>query len=145
MTPTEYRALAEFRWRLRKFLSFSEATARAHDVEPQQHQVLLALKGLEPGEEPTIQAIADRMCVKHHTAVELVDRLEAKRFVRRTKSDVDRRRILVELTDRGEALLAQLSVLHRDELRDEAPKLVAALLPLTKPSTRNARKSRVPA
>jgi DNA-binding MarR family transcriptional regulator len=136
--PEEYRALAQFRWRLRLFLSFSESTARAHGLEPQQHQVLLSLKGLEPEIEPTIQSIAERMCVKHHTAVELIDRLEGNGLVRRKKSDVDRRKSLVSLTAKGERLLAKLTMLHKDELLDEAPKLVEALQVLCEPHSRRS-------
>jgi DNA-binding MarR family transcriptional regulator len=71
----DYRALAEFRYQIRRFLSFSETAARAAGIEPQQHQLLLALKGLPPSHRPNIKSLAERLCVKHHTAVALVDQL----------------------------------------------------------------------
>ena len=74
ISPSDYRALAEFRYQIRAFLSFSERAARAHGVEPQQHQLLLACKGLPTSQRPTIGTLARRLCVEHHTAVALVDR-----------------------------------------------------------------------
>jgi len=123
----DYRSLAEFRYQIRRFLSFSEQAARAGGMEPQQHQLLLAIKGLPPDRRPTIKALAERLCVQHHTVVALVDQVEARKLVRRKRHAKDRREILLVLTAQGERILRGLSVLHRDQLRIVGPTLVDAL------------------
>jgi DNA-binding MarR family transcriptional regulator len=127
LSLADYRALAEFRFLIRSFLSFSERAARSAGVEPQQHQLLLACKGLPVGERPTIGTLARRLCVEHHTAVSLVDKLEAREFVERVASPADRREVLVQITAEGEELLASLSELHREQLKQIGPKLIHAL------------------
>lgn len=124
---SDYRALSEFRYQIRLFLSFSERAAREHGIEPQQHQMLLACKGLPEGSRPTIGTLAQRMCIEHHSAVTLVDKLEANRWVQRTPSPVDRREVLVQITPRGETLLASLSEIHSDQLAKVGPRLIEAL------------------
>src|SRR4051812_321410 len=94
----DYRALAAFRYEIRKFLAFSEAAARGVGIEPQQHQLLLALHGLPADSRPTIGTIAERLCLKHHTTVALVDKLEDRELVTRERSPTDRREVLVRLT-----------------------------------------------
>ncbi|MBV9578839.1 MAG: MarR family transcriptional regulator, partial [Chloroflexi bacterium] len=97
-------------------------------IEPQQHQLLLALKGLPTLDDPpSVGNIAAWLSIQHHSAVELVDRAVARGLVRREQDAADRRRVLVHLTDDGEALLDRLSVLHQHELRSTAPALLAAL------------------
>ena len=123
----DYRTLAEFRYQIRCFLSFSESAARAAGVEPQQHQLLLALKGLPVRTRATIRALAERLCVAHHTTVELVDRLEVAGLVVRGRSDHDKREVIVSLTAAGETLLAGLSQLHREQLQSVGPSLLDAL------------------
>ena len=88
VSGADYRALAAFRYELRRFLAFSEEAARAAGIEPQQHQLLLALQGLPQRARPTIGAVAERLCVQHHTAVALVDKLEGRGFVVRERSRV---------------------------------------------------------
>lgn len=127
LSPADYRALAEFRYLIRSFLSFSERAARSFGTEPQQHQLLLACKGLPLGKRPTIGTLAQRLCVEHHTAVALVDKLSAAGLVKRTPSPVDRREVLVEITESGETLLTALSELHREQLQSVGPKLIEAL------------------
>jgi len=127
VTLAEYRALAEFRHALRRFLAFSAAVARAGGLEPQQHQLLLALRGLPGGAEATIGALAARLGIRHHSAVELVDRMEAHGLVRRARGASDRRRVLVRLAPRGHGLLLRLTLAHRAELRSTGPALVRAL------------------
>ena len=127
VTPAEYRALAEFRYALRRFLAFSAAVARAAGLEPQQHQLLLALRGLPGGAEATIGALAARLGIRHHSAVELVDRMAARGLVRRARGASDRRRVLVRLAPRGHGLLRRLTLAHRAELRSIGPALVRAL------------------
>src|SRR5579864_4544966 len=89
----EYRALAELRYVIRRFLEFSEAAARAADVEPRQHQLLLALKGLPAGSRPTIGALAERLQLHHNSAVELAKRAIDKGLVERRASETDRREV----------------------------------------------------
>ncbi len=127
LTDADYRALAEFRYEIRRFLGFSERAARVSGLEPRQHQLLLAIKGLPEEAEPTIGEIARRLQVEHHSAVEMVDRLEERRLVARLRDERDRRRVLVRLTAKGETLLRDLSLSHREELRGAAPALVASL------------------
>ncbi len=127
LPPGEYRALAEFRYQIRRFLHFSETAARAAGLEPRQHQLLLALKGLPPGVEASIGVLAERLQLQHHSTVELVDRLEARGLVRRHRDPGDRRRVLVDLTGEGSGLLRGLSVHHRRELGAVGPALVRAL------------------
>lgn len=124
---TDLRALAAFRYELRCFLAFSEQAAREAGVEPQQHQLLLAIGGLPAGQRPNIRTLAERLCVQHHTAVALVDKVEERGFVRRERSREDKREVLVRLTDAGTDLLQQLSCKHRDHLQNVGPEMVAAL------------------
>lgn len=123
----DYQALAEFRYQIRRFIHFSEQAARAAGIEPQQHQLLLAIKGLPATLRPTIRTLADRMQLQHHSAVELIDRLEKVGMVHRSRSEVDRREVLIELSARGERLLRDLSMHHQDELRDSGPALAQTL------------------
>ncbi len=127
LTVAEYRALAAFRYELRRFLRFSERAARSAGLEPQQHQLLLALKGMPEGGQATIGVLADRLQIEHHSAVELVDRMEARELVRRVRAHDDRRSVCVELMERGDAMLDLLSVFHRAELRSVAPALWSAI------------------
>jgi DNA-binding MarR family transcriptional regulator len=123
-----FRQLAEVRRLIRQFLHFSEEAARSKGIEPQQHQLLLAVKGLPRDTRPTITALSQQLCLRHHSTVELVDRLVEQGALRRHHGERDHREVLVELTPRGEALLHQLSLLHRDELRILAPALSVSLL-----------------
>jgi len=123
----DYRALAEFRYQIRRFLRFSGDAARAARIEPRQHQVLLAIKGLPAGERPTVRVIAERMQLHHHSAVELVDRMERAGLVIRRHNEEDRREVLVSATAKGERLLHQLTAQHQDELRNRGPELAQAL------------------
>ena len=135
LSLADYRALAEFRYQIRAFLHFSEEQARAHGVEPQQHQLLLAVRGLPEGTSATVGELALRLQLKHHTTVELIDRLEARAAVTRTPSTHDRRQVIVALTPGGRALLRSLSLTHREEIERTAPALLRALKPLL-PSAR---------
>lgn len=127
VSELSFRRLAEFRHRLRQFLHYSEEIARSEGIEPQQHQLLLAVKGLPEEMRPTISAIAQQLCLRHHSTVELVDRLADRGAVRRTHAIDDHREVLVELTPLGEALLHRLSGLHWKELRDSGPSLAESL------------------
>ncbi|WP_394825442.1 MarR family winged helix-turn-helix transcriptional regulator [Pendulispora albinea] len=130
VTLAEYRALAEIRYRIRRFINFSEASARAVGLEPQQHQLLLAIHGLPPEEFPTIGRIAERLQIQHHSAVELVNRSAENGLVKKRPSERDRREVLLEVTPRGRRLLEKLAVAHRTELRSVAPTLLETLAAL---------------
>lgn len=123
----QYQALEEFRHEIRRFLTFSEHAARQAGIEPQQHQALLAIKAATPRKNPSIGFLAERLLIQHHSAVELCDRLEEKKLVRRSRSSIDRREVLLRLTPAGENLLESLSVLHRTELQTTGPRLLKAL------------------
>ena len=127
LTTANYHALAEFRYALRTFLAFSENAAGEVGLSPQAHQTLLAIKGSRNHERLNIREIAARLLVRHHTAVELVDRLENRGLVKRARDSDDTRRVHVLLTDKAERLLQTLSVAHLRELRAIRPSLVALL------------------
>lgn len=134
----EYQTLAEFRYQLRRFLRFSEQAARAAGLEPQQHQLLLALKGLPEGKKATISVLAERLQLAHHSTVELVDRLVERGFIQRSRDEADQRQVLVSITSQGEEVLQNLSLSHRDELHLVGPALVQALNTLLK-NTNNTK------
>jgi DNA-binding MarR family transcriptional regulator len=127
LSPDQYRDLAEFRRQIRQFLHFSEATAKDHQIEPQQHQLLLAVQGLPEGVKPTIREIAARLFIQHHSAVELVNRLEITGAIVRAPSSQDRREVWVKLTPAGRAILRRLALAHRMELERTGPELARAL------------------
>lgn len=127
LTQAHYRALAEFRYQIRRFLNSSEQAARAAGLEPQQYQLLLAARGLPDGRTATIGNLAERLQIRHHSAVELVDRLERRGFFRRTRGKEDRREVHVRLTARGERMLAQIARGRLVELRESGPSLIRAL------------------
>jgi DNA-binding MarR family transcriptional regulator len=122
-----YKALAEFRYQIRRFLRFSEETARSAGLEPQQYQLMLALKGLPDDSRHRIGEVAERLQIQHHSTVELVDRLARRGLIKRRRGESDRREVLLELTPRGDKLLQELALHHRSELREVGPDLVAAL------------------
>ena len=123
----DYEALAQFRFQLRRFLSFSETAARNAGLTPQQHQALLAIKGFSSAEPISVGKLAELFLVRHHTAVELVDRMTKLRLLERITDDSDSRRILVKLTKKGEQKLRMLSKVHLQELRTASPALTGIL------------------
>jgi DNA-binding MarR family transcriptional regulator len=127
LTNKDFQALAEFRYQIRRFLHFSEKAARAEGLNPQQHQLLLILKGLPKDVEPTVGEIAGRLFVRHHSAVELTERLTENRLLRKRHSTSDRRRVLLEITGAGEAILRKLSLIHRTQLKSLGADLIKAL------------------
>lgn len=124
---SDYVSLAELRYQIRKFLHFSEQAARTAGLEPRQHQLLLAIKGLPAEVRPRVSEVAERLQIQHHSAVELINRLVAGGFVHRHRADEDRREVLLSLTSKGERVLHELSLHHMHELRMQGPALVAAL------------------
>ena len=127
LAPADYVRLAEFRYLLRRFLVFSERAAARAGVTAQQHQALLAIKGFSRREPVSVGALAERLGIRHHSAVGLVDRLVAKSLVKRHSSARDRRSILLRLTPKAERRLAALSLAHRRELERLAPLLQVLL------------------
>ena len=127
MNSKDYRTLAEFRYQIRTFLAFSEEAARASGLNGQQHQLLLAIKGLPPEVAPTIGVLAERMRLRHHTTVELVDRLCDRGYIKRETGKSDRRQVHPRITASGEKLLRRLTSIHRKELRSSGPVLLATL------------------
>jgi DNA-binding MarR family transcriptional regulator len=142
LTQKDFESLAEFRHQIRRFLRFSERAARNAGLEPRQHQLLLALKGLPPNVRPKIAEIAERLQIQHHSAVELVNRLEAGGFVQRERGSQDRREVLLLLTPRGEKVLRELSLHHRTELRSQGPALLDSLQQLISETRNSALKKR---
>ena len=139
ISAAEYRQLAEFRYRIRQFLHLSEEAARSRGIEPHQHQVLLAIKGLPAGSRPTVRTLSERLCLRHHSTVELIDRLVDQGAVARRHCENDRREVLIELTPHGEELLHELSVLLQQELKVSGPALSASLLTVLAHSARRGR------
>ena len=123
ITKADYERLAEFRYLLRRFLIFSENAAVEAGLTAQQHQALLAIKGFPGRDHVATGELAERLGIRHHSAVGLVDRLGAKGLIYRQTSSEDRRQVLIELTPKAEGLLAKLSVTHLDELERLAPLL----------------------
>ncbi|HMR95728.1 MAG TPA: MarR family winged helix-turn-helix transcriptional regulator [Microthrixaceae bacterium] len=113
----DYRRLASFRHALRQFLRFSEQAARAEGITPNQHQLMLAVRGWSGPDSPTITELADQLQLKVHSTSELVQRAVASGMVEVAVDTEDHRRQHVELTPVGDDKLRSLSVLHRDELR----------------------------
>jgi DNA-binding MarR family transcriptional regulator len=128
---SDYQALAEFRYQVRRYLHISEQAARADGIEPQQHQLLLAVKGVPDGEQPRISYLAERLQIQHHSTVELVDRMEKRGLITRTRGESDRREVHVHLTMQGDRVLTELTKHMRAELSLAAPSLFATLRKLT--------------
>lgn len=122
-----FKAMAELRYQIRRFLRSSENAARQAGVEPQQHQLLLAVRGLPDHLKPTIGVLAERMQLQHHSTVELIDRLVDRGFLCRLRATDDRRQVLIKLTHDGEEFLKKLSLHHLQELQSVGPTFVKVL------------------
>ena len=123
ITQAEYETLAAFRYSLRQFLHFSEETAESVGLTPQQHQALLSIKGFPGRDKITITELAERMQIRHQSAVGLADRLMTQGLLVREQSLTDRRQVYVTLSPKGLAVLEQLSAIHKEELRRMLPEL----------------------
>lgn len=135
--PADYVALAEFRYLLRCFLEFSETEAKRVGLAPQQHQAILAIKGFGATEPVSIGTLAERLRIRHHTAVELVNRLVDGGLVQRSQDPNDHRRARLTLTSSAEERLAKLSAVHLDELSRIEP-MLNSLLPLHRALSRQS-------
>jgi DNA-binding MarR family transcriptional regulator len=123
LSPEDFQHLLAFRTGLRRFLHWSQTQAKAAGLTPAQHQLLVAIKGHPGGRDPAIGDLAAALLLRHHSAVELVDRAAAAGLVRRHSDPGDGRITRVQLTADGEARLATLGPAHVEELRNLAPVL----------------------
>ncbi|MGX5827516.1 MarR family winged helix-turn-helix transcriptional regulator [Mesorhizobium sp. 43Arga] len=119
----DYQRLSEFRYLIRRFLEFSQLQAEDAGLTPRQHQALLAIKGYPGGGPVTVGDLAERLRIRHHSAVELVNRLSEAGLVTRDQDKDDHRRVLLRLTERADDCLAELSAAHLDELSRIEPML----------------------
>jgi DNA-binding MarR family transcriptional regulator len=127
LSKADYEQLAAWRYSLRRFLRFSEEAASEAGVTPQQHQALLAIQGMPGRDEATMGELAERLQLRHHSAVELVDRLETAGLMRRNVSAEDGRQVRLTVTAKGLKLLEKLTLTHREELKRVGPELAAVL------------------
>jgi DNA-binding MarR family transcriptional regulator len=125
----DYEALARFRYELRKFQAFSKTAANKAGLTPQQHQALLTIRGFSNQDPASVGDLAEFLLIRHHTAVELMDRMTKLGLLSRTVDEADGRRVLVKLTKEGERRLRMLSRIHLEELRAIAPMLTRILKP----------------
>jgi DNA-binding MarR family transcriptional regulator len=142
ITPAEYRTLSELRYLLRRFVRAREIAARAAGIEAQHYLLLLQVKGLDAVRPATIATLAERLQLRHHTVVELVDRLAARGLVARRRTQPDRREVVIELRAGGERVLDKLAEHSLAELRTEGPALLKALEPLVGRPGRRANSHR---
>jgi len=140
ITENEYRALGELRYHIRKFLQEGDVTARQAGLEPQQYLLLLAIRSLPAGEDSTISVLADRLSLRHHSTVELIDRMEAHGYVKRIRGREDRRQVLVSLQPRGEKLLERVVEQRIIELRANGRALVASISALLESRRRGSKR-----
>lgn len=117
LTKQDFEELARFRFGIRRYLRFSEETVRRHGLTPQHYQLMLALKGFPGREWATMRELAERLQLRHHSVVELVNRAQKQQLVERAPDPTDARAVRVQLTTDGQQALMRLSSLHRDELR----------------------------
>lgn len=125
----DYESLARFRYELRKFQEFSNAAANKAGPTPQQHQALLTIRGFSIGNPVSVGDLAEFLLIRHHTAVELMDRMTKLGLLSRSLDEADRRRVLIKLTSEGESRLRKLSRIHLEELRAIGPTLTNILKP----------------
>ena len=137
VTLGDYRALAEFRYELRRYLALSDHAARSVGLHPGQYRLLLMLKGLPDGIEPTIGNLAERLGLRHHSTVELVDRLEKRGFIYRERNERHRSFVFVRISPKGENILRKIVASRKVDLKKAGPILVKALKTLT---TRRSRR-----
>src|ERR1700688_5041466 len=130
ISDTDYRALSELRYRIRHFIQEGVAAAQRPNLEPQQYLMLLAIRGLPQGAVATISTLAERMALKHHSAVELIDRLETRGLVRRSRSEGDKREVRVSLRAQGSRLLDRVARERLSELKASGAALANAITAL---------------
>lgn len=116
VSDADFESIAAFRYAIRRFLRFSEQASRREHITPQQHQLLLAIKGFPNRDYATVSELAHRLQMRQHSVVGLIDRTVRIGLVRRQRGKEDRREVFIFLTDKGEEALARLTELHRQEL-----------------------------
>ncbi|MGH7975663.1 MAG: MarR family winged helix-turn-helix transcriptional regulator [Limisphaerales bacterium] len=121
LRKAQYETLAAFRYALRKFIHFSETAAHAAGITPQQHQALLAIKGFPGRDQVIVSELAERLQLRHHSTVGLIDRLATEKLVARASSNKDRRQVSIQLTSRGKKTLENLSAMHHKQLKQLGP------------------------
>jgi DNA-binding MarR family transcriptional regulator len=141
-SPVDFHALADLRYQIRRFLRLRELAARAAGIEPQQYLLLLQVKGLDRREPATLSALAERLQLRHHSVVQLVDRLARRGLVERRRTGADRRAVVVALRPEGQTVLERLALHSLVELRSEAPALVSSLTKLIARSSQNGASER---
>lgn len=139
MESPEYAALAEIRYRIRQFVRGSDQAAMDSGLEPQQYQLLLTLRALPRREDASIRRLSERLFLKHHSIVGMVDRLEARGYVRRIRGIRDQRQVFVTLLPDGRRALERVVQKRLHELRESAPILVEALSAILSESSRTKR------
>jgi DNA-binding MarR family transcriptional regulator len=127
ISPSQYQSLSEFRRQLAGFLRRRRQAAEAVGLEAQQYELLLAIKGLPQGKQPTIKQIAEQLQIQHHSAVELASRLAKRGLLRRDRSPADRRSVLLSITKPGEKLVEEIVQFSFVQLQEEAPALLKSL------------------
>ena len=133
LNPDDYETLASFRYFLRKFLRFSKDLLRAKaGLNPEQYEALLAIKAFAVPENLTISQLSERLQIKHHSAVNIVDRLVERKLIRRVADEHDRRERRLELTSDGEKLIEELARAHHEELSQRSDQMIKALQRLKK-------------
>jgi DNA-binding MarR family transcriptional regulator len=112
----DYQRLLAIRTGLRRFVHWSEERALEAGLTPAQHQLLLAVRGHPGPADPTIGDVAGHLLLRHHSAVQLVDRAVAAGLLVRHRDGEDHRRVRVSLTAEGTRILESLSAQHLEEL-----------------------------
>jgi DNA-binding MarR family transcriptional regulator len=133
LTLVEYQCLAEVRHQMRRYFHAGELAARVLGLEPRQHQMLLAIRGLPAGVRANVGEVAERLQIAHHSAVELVNRLAAAGYVRRQREEADRREVLLALTPKALRVLGDLAEHHRWELTEAVPLLLQTVRKCLRP------------
>lgn len=123
LIKSQYETLAAFRYALRQFIHFSEEAAQAAGITAQQYQALLAIKGFPVRDTVTVGELAERLQLRHHSAVGLIDRLVTEKLAVRVPSAGDRRQVLIQLTSRGEKVLEKLASVHHKQLKRIGPEI----------------------
>jgi DNA-binding MarR family transcriptional regulator len=123
LIKSQYETLAAFRYALRRFIRFSEEAAQAAGVTAQQYQALLAIKGFPARDDVTVGELAERLQLRHHSVVGLIDRLVAEKLVVRAPSAKDRRQVLIQVTSRGEKIVGKIASVHREQLKRIGPEI----------------------
>ena len=117
LSKSEYEALSEFRYQLRRFMHFSEQSARSSGLTPLQYQLLLHIQGFPGRSWATVGELAERLQMKPHGTVALISRCEEADLVRRQTGATDRRQVEIHLLPAGKKILERLAGLHKTELR----------------------------